>query len=180
MTVYQCDECGNYFTAMPGVRIASPTCSKWCKFWVKVDRSAGPGKCWPWLGSKCSKGYGHFRRPAPFSILAHRAAWEFVNGEIRGDLCILHACDNPPCCNPGHHSLGTRADNTADMISKGRMRHVHVRGEAQGMAKLTTADVLAIRSRRALGEVFTKIGKSYGINEATVRKIVNRERWSHI
>jgi len=49
-------------------------------------------------------------------------AWEDVNGPISDGLWVLHRCDNPPCCRPDHLFLGTPADNTADMIAKGRGR----------------------------------------------------------
>lgn len=60
--------------------------------------------------------------------LTHRAAWGLANGPIPLGMKVLHHCDNPSCCQTdttagfpdGHLFLGTAADNTADMIAKGR------------------------------------------------------------
>jgi hypothetical protein len=94
------------------------------RFWSKVDKSGGPGTCWPWTGSVSSSGYGSLTH-AGRGIKAHRRAWELTNGAIPpGDgphgTCVCHRCDNPLCCNPAHLFLGTTADNTHDMIAKGR------------------------------------------------------------
>lgn len=92
--------------------------------WRQVERG-DEGECWEWQGSTNEHGYGRVKvggRPGPVQ-LAHRVAWELINGAIPDGLCILHACDNPPCCNPSHLFLGTKADNTADMIAKGRARN---------------------------------------------------------
>jgi hypothetical protein len=35
-------------------------------------------------------------------------------------MSILHKCDNRKCFRPDHLFEGTEADNTADMIAKGR------------------------------------------------------------
>lgn len=89
------------------------------RFWLKVDRSAGNDACWPWLAYRSPKGYGRFFANAKM-WLAHAVAWRIENGDPPTGLFVLHRCDNPSCCNPGHLFLGTIADNNHDMVAKGR------------------------------------------------------------
>lgn len=77
------------------------------------------GGCLEWTACSTPAGYGNIRNGASV-VLAHRVAWELVNGPIPDGISVLHHCDNPPCCNVDHLFLGTHADNSADMISKGR------------------------------------------------------------
>lgn len=87
-------------------------------FWVNV-RIGDPDECWPWTGSKQRKGYGtvnRFKR----QWVAHRFAWEMMNGPIPEGMLVCHKCDNPPCCNPAHLFLGTNKENLMDCVAKGR------------------------------------------------------------
>lgn len=88
------------------------------RFWAKVRKSDG---CWPWIKSRQPYGYGRFNYQGK-QVQAHRVAWILTNGPIPDDLCVLHSCDNPPCCNPDHLFLGTKGDNNRDCIRKGRGR----------------------------------------------------------
>lgn len=93
-------------------------------FWSRVDKSGGPDACWPWMGPMTDFGYGKFR-VWNRTRTSHRLAIEFTNGPIQTGsgyhgTCVLHRCDNPPCCNPAHLWLGTNADNAADRNAKGR------------------------------------------------------------
>lgn len=92
------------------------------RFWSKVQKG-GPDQCWEWLASRKPSRYGQFTLPGNKLVRAHRMAWVLTHGEIAGGLCVLHRCDNPPCCNPGHLFLGTLRDNARDMLAKGRDRH---------------------------------------------------------
>lgn len=91
------------------------------RFWSKVDRS-GDG-CWEWQAkSRSPFGYGVMRiGGTPGRLVgAHRLAWQYTNGPIPEGLCVLHDCDNPPCCNPAHLHLGTKGDNATEKVERGR------------------------------------------------------------
>lgn len=94
------------------------------RFWEKVDKR-GPDDCWLWTASCDKKGYGAFTLPDGHIGIAHRFSYELHYGPIpEGEgyhgTCVLHECDNPPCCNPKHLFLGTAKDNAIDMWEKGR------------------------------------------------------------
>jgi hypothetical protein len=123
--LHQCAHCGAPIQRSRRATSRHAVCSLACRFWIKVDRSGGPDACWEWTSksvkrSKCGLAYGDFRVSRNKVIGAHRMAWELTNGPIPDGLCVCHKCDNPLCCNPSHHFLGTRADNVADMLAKGR------------------------------------------------------------
>jgi HNH endonuclease len=89
---------------------------------VKMGKATLPDKaaCWPWPGKRNKHGYGvisHGRR----DYLAHRVAAGMM--ERVGEGVVRHNCDNPPCVNPAHLTVGTHADNVADTKAKKRFRN---------------------------------------------------------
>lgn len=74
------------------------------------------GACWIWTGPTNNHGYGRFGG----SRYAHRVSYQLAHGPIPPGMVVLHRCDNPPCVNPDHLSLGTQRDNVRDMVTKGR------------------------------------------------------------
>jgi hypothetical protein len=97
----------------------TPTENDLTRFWSRVDKSNGLDACWMWTAGLHNRGYGRIRWNG-MPECAHRIVWMLINGAIPNELEVLHRCDNPPCCNPGHLFLGTQADNMHDRDAKGR------------------------------------------------------------
>lgn len=147
------------------------------RFWEKVEEGE-PDQCWEWTAGKITSGYGSFWLHGR-QVLAHRVAWELVNGPIPGGLLVCHHCDNPGCVNPSHLFLGSDWDNAADRDAKGRGNMGT--GEASLNPKLTDAKVLEIRQKYAIGKyTLLELGRLYGCSEANISYIVRGLTWSHI
>lgn len=96
---------------------------------VRIEAMVSPeptSGCWLWTGTTDRAGYGQVRhkvdgkwRPA----YVHRLMASRRRGRDLGPgECALHRCDNPGCVNPDHLFVGSKADNHADMLRKGRWR----------------------------------------------------------
>jgi len=78
-----------------------------------------PSSCWEWQRHKNSLGYaegGFMGRTWIITRLMYCA----TQGDFDPTLDICHTCDNPPCVNPLHLWLGSRAQNIQDSVGKGR------------------------------------------------------------
>ncbi|MFI8300031.1 HNH endonuclease signature motif containing protein [Streptomyces nigra] len=81
------------------------------RFWPKVDKASANG-CWNWTGAIGPNGYGYFGAPKGTSRLAHRFAYESVNGPVPNGLQLDHLCRNRRCVNPTHLEAVTQRVNT--------------------------------------------------------------------
>lgn len=146
------------------------------KFWRYVEKR-GPDECWPWVGARQRTGYGHLGVGAHKKVMAHRLSHYIATGEE--PPVVMHTCDNPWCVNPAHLRGGTKADNTADMIAKGRNnRTIRPRGEAHHRAKLTEEMVRQIKARP--DEKPGKLAAEYGVKYNVIHRIRTGLAWTHI
>lgn len=76
--------------------------------------------CLEWTSNRNSTGYGQFHYKGK-THGAHRWMWIVYNGPIPKGLQVLHSCDNPPCCNLAHLSIGTGKQNMRQ--ARERKRH---------------------------------------------------------
>lgn len=147
------------------------------RFWAKV-RKGGPDECWPWLAGLDGHGYGAIKDGRSV-LVASRVAWMIHTGASEmppRHLDVMHSCDNPPCVNPAHLSLGTRLQNMADAVSKGRQ----ARGERLPQSKVTEAVVRAIRARLASGERVRDVASALNVSKKIVIDVRRRRTWKHV
>ena len=188
---HSCEECGRTFrTVKKNARYCSRRCA-WANngsvrmsrfdleqnFLDALVRDQIRG-CWEWTRSRNELGYGH-AWDGRFVVLAHRFSFEYFRGIVPDGLCVLHDCDNPPCCNPCHLFLGTRADNNADKMAKGR--HRAARSSRNGNAKLSEEDVAEIiRLVSEEGTSRSEVARRKGVSNQLVSRIVAGGCWRHV
>lgn len=137
-------------------------------FWGRAKKR--PNGCWEWPTKiQC---YGLITRKGK-QYGTHCYSWVLMKGPIPKGMCVLHTCDNRRCINPNHLFLGTKGDNNRDAFSKTR----HYFGTRHWKVKLTPVDVRAIRRRHKRGESQEKIGKTYGVSQAHISKVVRAVAW---
>ena len=140
-------------------------------FWLYVDIRE-PDECWLWTRGNAA-GYGWFAH-AGKQYYAHRFAFEYFKGPTQ--LYVLHSCDNPLCCNPGHLYAGTQKQNMADKLSRGRANMP--RGESHGHSKVTSTQVQAIRALAESGYGQRELGRIFNLSHKGIAYIL-KKGWRH-
>ena len=111
-------------------------------------------------------------------LKTHRVSWMLHHGALAVGDNVLHRCDNPPCCNPDHLFLGTKADNTADMIEKGRDSAPPLRyGEQHHATKFSAAEARAILNDKRPAQT---VACDYGVSAKTIYRLRRGETWVNL
>ena len=136
------------------------------KFWSRVEKTPD---CWWWRGVITRYGYGSMGRQGR-PLRAHRVSWELTNGPIPPSMLVCHHCDNRACVRPDHLFLGTNADNSQDMVRKGR--------QPLGPRKLTADEVEEARRLLATGATKSDVARALGVARGTIVFIAQGKTWS--
>ena len=129
--------------------------------------------CYLWPYGK-KDGYGSIQLDG-HSQRAHRIVCESVYGPPpfpKADAA--HTCGVRACCNPAHLRWDTRKGNMADSLTHG----TRLLGERVTGAKLTTAEVIAIRSQPDRSQ--NDLAREYGVQQSLISAIRSRKIWRHV
>ena len=137
--------------------------------------------CWRWTQCTQSNGYGRINH-SRVSQYVHRAMYKAVHGNLPAGKDICHKCDNRGCANPRHLFAGTRKENMADCVAKGRQAKglilsIKKRGALSHQAKLTTESVIQIRARIAEDVPLELLAQEYGVTVSNLEKIRDFKTW---
>lgn len=129
--------------------------------------------CIEWDKAKTKGGYGLRSVGSGRLKYVHRIAMEeHLGRELQSNEVVMHSCDNRSCYNINHLSIGTHADNHADMVNKGR----DAKGFMLPHTRLSDSDVAGIRWFREAGVRVKDIARLYSIHQSHVSKIVAKKR----
>lgn len=142
--------------------------------WLDAHKNVTGQDCLIWPFWRTPNGYGRIRIGKK-SAAVHRLMCVHRHGlPPTPKYDAAHSCGkgNLGCVNPQHVSWKTRKDNQADQIIHGTIN----RGERNGSAKLTKADVMAIRSSK--GVMHRDLARQYGVSDTTIASVVYRQTWA--
>lgn len=87
--------------------VIKPAQTREKQFWNQVNQD---GDCWLWTGTVRKDGNVKIKIDGR-EWMAHRFAWEEINGPLDRNQIVRHTCGNKHCMNPDHMFIGKYGDN---------------------------------------------------------------------
>lgn len=132
-----------------------------------LARTVDQAGCWAWQGYT-KNGYPVLSVRNRHAY-GHRFALALGTGIDPGPRDACHRCDVRRCWRFDHLFAGTRAENVADAVSKGRAsRPPHVKGESCGKTTLTVERLAAIHAADGSQR---EVARLFGVAQSTVWRI---------
>lgn len=130
--------------------------------------------CLLWPHSLNTPGYGQLGLGNKVVGQVHVLACEHHHGLRPEGMQVAHSCGNRPCMNGRHLRWATPVENAADRVEHG----TDLRGEKSPAARLTEAQVHAIRHAHTLGITAVTLAAEYGVARRTINSIWQRKSWA--
>jgi len=134
-------------------------------------------ECILWPYATNPSGYPLINIPGE-SSLAHRVVLKRVKGPAPGGKpYACHEpliCNNPGCINHKHLDWKSQQSNCDDQVKAKTKTQI---GASHSQAKLTEADVVAIRNDKRWPRF---VAKDYSVSSQTIIDIRNRRSWKHV
>jgi hypothetical protein len=131
---------------------------KWQRYLIEDRGYKTP--CWIWQLALSEDGYGSVS-VGRSTVAAHRFYYEQRFGPIPEGLELDHLCRVRSCVNPEHLEPVDSAENTRRGLN----------------AKLSAEDLPIIRSLRAEGLSYRKIGLRFGVTPGAIYLIMKGKNW---
>lgn len=152
--------------------------------WSKRKRGTGPGPRFlhDWFRMKTAAnadGYpcvGLYRDKKRKTYRLHLLILEAFVGPKPDGMIGLHNNGKPDDCRIENLRWGTCLENEADKVRHG----TNMIGERHHAAKITDADVVAMRIAYQLGATLAEVGSRFGVHLSNVSLIVRRKTWGHV
>jgi hypothetical protein len=129
-----------------------------------------PSGCLIYTGALSTSGYPWIRL-GEGNEFGHRLAYTVTNGRIPEGMFVCHACDEPRCVEPSHLFLGTPAENSADMVAKGRSPT-----QATRPRRYSDRQLAEMRMRRMKGGSVSSIARAYGCSPSWLSRVLRGDR----
>jgi len=103
------------------------------------------------------------------SYPAHRVAWVIANKTDPSPLFVCHRCNNKLCVNIEHLYAGTHEMNMDDVS----------RTKAHPKRKLSSVDVMRIRSANMNTSTQRGLAKEFGVSQKTIFHVLQNVTYRH-